>query len=116
MRTPKQEAARKAAIRSLNDLARKAMGVASVVVQTAGIQALDPAVQSRIRERVETYRAWTSDNDPWGEHDCGAFAEGDIRVFWKIDYYDRALEYHSPDPANPAVTKRVLTIMRSDEY
>ena len=30
--------------------------------------------------------------------------------------YDRATEFGSPDPAAPAVTTRVLTIMRADEY
>ena len=32
-------------------------------------------------------------------------------MFWKVDCYDRALRFASPDPADPAVTARVLTIM-----
>mgnify|MGYP000564937011 CR=1 FL=1 len=36
--------------------------------------------------------------------------------YWKIDYYDRNLEFHSPDAADPVVTVRVLTIIRVDEY
>ena len=31
-------------------------------------------------------------------------------MFFKIDYYDRSLNGHSPDPADPTVTTRVLTI------
>ncbi len=38
-----------------------------------------------------------------------------IRCFWKIEYYDRATEMGSPDPADPAVTTRVLTITRADK-
>ena len=37
-------------------------------------------------------------------------------IFFKIDYYDRTLTHHSPDPADPAVTERVITIMLADEY
>jgi hypothetical protein len=32
-------------------------------------------------------------------------------VFFKIDYYDEALAMHSPDPADPNVTQRVMTLM-----
>jgi hypothetical protein len=39
----------------------------------------------------------------------------ETRCFWKIDYYDNALECGSPDPTNRA-TMRVLTILRADEY
>jgi hypothetical protein len=37
-------------------------------------------------------------------------------AFGRIDCYDRATEMGSPDPADPAVTARVLTIVLADEY
>jgi hypothetical protein len=55
-------------------------------------------------------------NPNHGEHDFGAVDEAGVRYFWKIEYYDRATEFGSPDPADPAVSTRVLTIMRADEY
>lgn len=49
-------------IARLNDLARRAMGMACVVVATEGIRALPAADQSRLRELVETFDALTPDN------------------------------------------------------
>lgn len=46
----------------------------------------------------------------------GQFSAGSQDYYWKIEYYDRDLEFHSPDPTDPAITVRMLTIMRMDEY
>lgn len=116
-------------IARLNDRARQAMGLACVAVATEGFRALPEQDQSRVRELVETFDAFTPDNDPYGERDFGAiYQDSDGRwtttrparsaktVFWKIDAYDRDLRFGSEDPANPAVTRRVLTIMLASEY
>jgi Protein of unknown function (DUF3768) len=103
-------------IAELNDLCRKAPGVAGRLFQTSGIDALPPADQSAIREKVERFDAFTPDNDPYGERDFGAFMHNGEKIFWKIDYYDRALTYGSENPADPQQTVRVLTIMLASEY
>lgn len=99
-----------------NDNARKALGVGCRLVQTAGIDALPAADQSRIRELVELFDTFTEDNDPHGEHDFGAFVHNGRRVFWKIDYYDINYQYGSESPEDPKQTRRVLTIMLAEEY
>lgn len=103
-------------IATLNDLCRTAMGVACRLSQTEGICALSPTDQSAIREKVETFDAFTGDNDPYGEHDFGAIEHHGQRIFWKIDYFDPALAWGSENPADPDQTVRVLTIMLASEY
>ena len=103
-------------IAALNDLCRKAMGVAGRLVQTSGISSLPPEDQSAIREKVETFSAFSPDNDPHGERDFGAFEHNGERIFWKIDYYDTTLCNGSEDPSDPKQTVRVLTIMLASEY
>jgi hypothetical protein len=38
------------------------------------------------------------------------------RYFFKVDYYDKSLEFGSEDPADPAQTTRVLTIGEASDY
>jgi hypothetical protein len=103
------------AVRALNDAFRRSF-VGGAVMITAGIEAM-PAEQRRsLLEKVRAFDAFSEDNDPHGEHDFGAIDEGGVRCFWKIDYYDRKTEMGSPDPADPGVTTRVMTIMLAEEY
>jgi hypothetical protein len=102
-------------IRELNDQARAAMSFRHVYV-TVGIRALGEMVATAAILAVRAYQAFDPGNDPYHEHDFGAFDLAGQRAFWKIDYYDRQLECGSPNPADPAVTARVLTIMLAEEY
>jgi hypothetical protein len=81
-----------------------------------GIRALPHALQSRIANQVQTFTAFTPDNDPHGEHDFGAFTIEGRKVFWKIDCYAPDMVHGSENPADPAATRRVLTIMLAEEY
>lgn len=85
-------------------------------MMTSGINALPDGVKARILEKVRTFDAFSSENDPHHEHDFGAFEEGGHKVFFKHDYYDAAMQFGSEDPADPSKTTRVLTIMLAEEY
>ena len=95
-------------IARLNDLCRTAMGIAGKLFQTEGVSALPEADQSAIREKVETFKDFSEDNDPHGERDFGAFEHNGQRIFWKIDYYARDLMHGSENPADPKQTVRCL--------
>lgn len=106
-------AAKTQTIRRLNDAFRKS-GVGGVVTVTPGIKALGAQTLAAIVNDIRFLAEFTADNDPYGEHDMGSLRHGSARVFWKIDYYDLELVYGSPDPSDPAVTTRVLTIMLTE--
>jgi hypothetical protein len=104
-----------ARIRALNDELRQnfADGVA---VMTPGIAALGAEAVARIVKTIGVFDDFCHANDPHEEHDFGCFEADGHRIFFKIDYYDKAFTCLSPDPADPAVTQRVITIMLAEEY
>jgi len=79
-----------------------------------GVAALDAETISLILDAVHTYDQFDEGIDPYGEHDMGRFMVDGESYYWKIDYYDRHLEFHSPNPADPKVTVRVLTSLDGD--
>jgi len=102
-------------IRALNDELRQNLPNCHAVM-TAGVADLGPEAVARIVKTIAVYDDFCHANDPYGEHDFGSFEADGRTVFFKIEYYDKALTYHSPDPSDPAVTERIITIMLAEEY
>jgi hypothetical protein len=102
-------------IRTLNDRLRQHL-TRGVAVITPGVAALGQEAVDRIVKTIAVFDDFCHANDPYEEHDFGAFEVDGHKLFFKIDYYDSSLTCHSPDPADPAVTKRVITIMLAEEY
>ncbi|WP_168074806.1 DUF3768 domain-containing protein [Caulobacter sp. SSI4214] len=102
------------AVAALNDAWRRQPGPGWTL--TAGVRALGEAFVAEAVAAVAAYDDFDGDNDPYGERDFGAVRIQGRRLFWKIDYYDLGLAYASPNPADPAVTRRVLTLMLASEY
>jgi Protein of unknown function (DUF3768) len=103
-------------IRALNDALRAIAAGNGRIYVTAGIAALPMQDQVEIMSRVREFADFTADNDPYGQHDFGSFEYSGKKIFWKIDYYDRQLEFGSPDPSDESVTTRVLTVLLAEEY
>lgn len=109
-----------AAIRLANDRFRK--GDAEIPgrrVITQGVQTLlgehrvDPIA---ILSVVQDFDDFTMDNDPYQQHDFGAFDFKGERCFWKIDLYDSDYQYGTEAPLDLRKTARVLTILLASEY
>ena len=83
---------------------------------TEGVQNLSEDLRFEILQQVRSFDDFTPDNDPYGEHDFGAFNMQGHRVYWKFDYYDRNTQLGSPDSSDPEQTNRVLTILLAEEY
>jgi Protein of unknown function (DUF3768) len=111
-----------ARIRELNDALRTstdpigALMMNGRLVITRGIASRGNEFITKAVAAVRAFKEFNADNDPWHEHDF-AFLEVDgAKIFFKVDYYDAALEWHSPDASDPGVTRRVLTVALAEEY
>jgi len=102
-------------IRAINDDLRRQLSNGRAVM-TPGIAALGPEAVARLVQTIAVFDDFCHANDPHEEHDFGMFDFDGVSVAFKIDYYGKDLTFHSPNPADPAVTERVITIMRADEY
>jgi hypothetical protein len=102
-------------IRALNDDLRKNLFSGRVLI-TAGIAELGPAAVLRLVQTIATFDDFCRANDPHEEHDFGMFEFDGRSVAFKIDYYDKAMSAASPNPADPAVTERLITLMLAEEY
>jgi Protein of unknown function (DUF3768) len=103
-------------IRELNDRMRTTMTGECFI--TRGINDPDNGEHflTHVLQAVRTFDNFTENNDPHGEHDMAFIDVDDLRVFFKIDYFDLTGEYGSEDPSNPNLTRRVLTIGLAEEY
>ena len=102
-------------IAETNDQVRQTLARDRLMV-TVGIQELSQETQNRIFTAIETYDSFKPSNDPYLEHDFGKVEVDGHTVFWKLEYYDNNLEYHTPDALNRSVTRRVLCVMLAEEY
>ena len=83
---------------------------------TASLADEPEAIRAAVLLAVAEFKDFTTDNDPYDEHDWGSFQLFGRRWNWKIDYYDNNLEFGSEDPADPSMATRVLTVGLSSDF
>ena len=103
------------AIARLNDTLRTTASGGRIMV-TKGVLSLSGFNNAALLAALAAYDQFDVDNDPHGERDFGDLELFGATLLFKIDYFDSGLEYGSSDPADPAVTTRVLTVMLETEY
>ncbi len=103
-------------IAQLNDQFRRGDRSLGTYVMTPGVRSLAPEKILQLTQLVQSFDAFTIDNDTHQEHDFGAIVMDGEKYFWKISYYDPTKAYLSEDPGNTTLTRRVLTVMESREY
>src|SRR5688500_16122278 len=106
---------RRALVRRLNDRLRR-QHLGGRIVITAGVHALGAEFLEAALKAVAEFESFDDEDDTYGEHDCAGLTVAGQRILFKVDYYDQTLTSGSPDPANPDVTTRILTVMLVEEY
>ena len=105
---------REAVIRALNDTFRKTFD-GSQIHCSPGILDLPFETQERIVQRIRRYRNFSSRTDPEKLHNRGRMEVGQMVIHWEIHCFNLDLSDHSPDPANPIVSRRYLLVMLAEE-
>ncbi|OPY69946.1 MAG: hypothetical protein A4E57_00824 [Syntrophorhabdaceae bacterium PtaU1.Bin034] len=77
----------------------------NALVLTSGILGAFPKEVAVILWMVRKFDTFNEDNDPWHEHDFGAFEYKGENIFWKIDDHGGYEGY-----------ELVLTVMLASEY
>lgn len=77
---------------------------------TPGIRGLKEPLVIEALMKAADFSDFNEDNDPWEEHDFGAFTlSNGIKCFFKWSYYDSNLEFFGH-------SAHVLTLMHASEY
>lgn len=109
------EGVRNIRIRELNDALRTSF-LGGRIMLTPAVRELEDLKRNALLAAVIRFDAWAEGNDPYGEHDFGAVELDGERYFFKIEYYNLAMDAGSDNPADPSITTRVLTVMHASEY
>ncbi|MCC0018758.1 MAG: DUF3768 domain-containing protein [Hoeflea sp.] len=99
-------------VQTINDQFRQTF-LGGRVVMTASVAAMADNDRRTLLSRVRHFDEFTSENDPYGEHDFGSINLGECRYFWKIEYHDPTLTCGPSDASDMATTERALALMRA---
>lgn len=99
-------------IAALNDQFRGGNGSLGLYSLSPQVESLPALQQQALLEAVSATHYFIEPQ----AHDFGLVSLDETDFLWEIDYYSPDLKETSPNPADPAATVRVLSILRADEY
>lgn len=106
-----------ARIRELNDELRTLGTGKNIRAVMAGSLAHDTEeFQAAATRAMRNFTDFNLGDDPYGQHDFGAFNVEGKRMMFKIDYFSLDEENASDHPEDPNVTIRVLSLFYADDY
>jgi len=105
-----------ARIRELNDQIRTTGIGNGRVVAVGSLVMADEGLRSKAVTAMRAFTDFNLGDDPYGQHDFGAFTIEKRRFFFKIDYYDLAEEAGSEHPEDPTQTVRICSLMFAEDY
>lgn len=110
---------RLATIARLNDRCRQGLDRTARILITraclgtfADNRTAEIVAQAEILSALRGYQFREAEAD---ERDRGSFEYRGTPVYFRIGYYDAAMEYGSEDPADASQTRRMLTIMLRED-
>lgn len=113
-----REASRASRIAASNDAFREVITrhpANGMLVLSRALTTTNWNLQERLLDAVRSFDRFPVEDDPYGEHDFGAFTLDDENLFWKIDVYGSPECFEGGDPLDPAAF-RVLTIMFAEDW
>jgi hypothetical protein len=102
-------------IARLNDQLRKT-GMGGAIMITRNVMRMTGFDAVALAAALANYNDFEPSGDPHGERDFGCMTLWGHDLLWKVDYYDRSMEFGSDDPADPEATHRVLTVMLAADW
>ena len=102
-------------IQALNDAFRTTFSGGRVLI-TPGVHGLSDQDKMQAILAIQSFDGFNGGNDPYGTHEFGEVIVSSTRIWFRIDAFDQNLAYGSPDPTDPTVTTRVMTILLPEEY
>lgn len=108
------DATRSDDLRAINDHARRTFIGCAIEISPA-VEALPLKQRAVVLKMVRDFDEFDDEGNPFQEHDFGAFDFNGQRYGFRFEYFDPSMCRGASDPTDIELTRRVLTVHRSDE-